>query len=39
MDRKFRIMGIYIGLLFFVSILLILITSFSNNKMDPSYQI
>lgn len=39
MERKFRIMGIYIGLLFFVSILLILVTSFSNNKMDPSYDV
>lgn len=39
MDRKLRVMGIYIGLLFFVSILLILVTSFSNNKMEPSYDV
>lgn len=39
MDRKIKIMGIYIGLLFFVSILLILITSFSNTKIDPSYEV
>lgn len=39
MDRKLKIMSIYIGLLFFVSILLILITSFSYNKIDPSYEI
>ena len=36
MDRKMKIMGIYIGLLFFISILLILITSFSYSKIDPS---
>lgn len=39
MERKLKIMGIYISLLFFVSILLILITSLSNNKMDPTYQV
>ncbi len=39
MDRKFKVMGIYLGLLFFVSILLILVTSFSNNKMVPSYDV
>lgn len=37
MERKLKIMGIYISLLFFVSILLILITSLSNNKIDPAY--
>ena len=39
MDRKFRVMGIYIGMLFCVAILLILVTSFSNTKLDPSYEI
>ena len=39
MERKLKIMGIYTGLLFFVSVLLILVTSFSNNKMDPSYDV
>lgn len=39
MDRKMKIMGIYIGLLFFISILLILITSFSYSKIDPSYEV
>lgn len=39
MDRKFKIMGIYIGLLFFVCILLILITSFSYTKIEPSYEV
>ena len=39
MDRKFRVMGIYIGMLFWVAILLILVTSFSNTKLDPSYEI
>ena len=39
MDRKIKIMGVYIGLLFFVSILLILITSFSYSEIDPSYEI
>lgn len=39
MDRKFKVMGIYIGMLFCVTILLILVTSFSNSKLDPSYQI
>lgn len=39
MDRKLKIMGVYIGLLFFVSILLILITSFSYSEIDPSYEI
>lgn len=39
MDRKFKVIGIYIGLLVVVSILLILVTSFSNSKMDPSYQV
>ena len=38
MDRKLKIMGIYLWLLFFVSILLILVTSFSNSKMAPSYE-
>lgn len=32
-------MGIYTGMLFFVSVLLILVTSFSNSKMDPSYDV
>lgn len=39
MDRKFRVMGIYIGMLFCVAVLLILVTSFSNTKLDPSYEI
>ena len=39
MDRKLKIMGVYVGLLFFVSILLILITSFSYTKIDPSYEV
>lgn len=39
MDRKFKVMGIYIGMLFCVTILLILVTSFSNSKLDPSYEI
>lgn len=39
MDRKFRVMGIYIGMLFCVAILLILVTSFSNTKLDPSYDV
>ena len=39
MERKVKIMGIYVGLLFFVSILLILITSLSNSKFDPSYDL
>ena len=39
MNRKIKIMGIYIMLLFFVSILLILITSFTNTKFEPSYNI
>lgn len=39
MDRKFKVIGIYIGLMVVVSILLILVTSFSNSKMDPSYQV
>lgn len=38
MERKFKIMGVYLGLLFFISILLILITSFSNSKFEPSYE-
>lgn len=39
MERKLKIMGIYTGMLFFVSVLLILVTSFSNSKMDPSYDV
>lgn len=39
MERKLKIMGIYISLLFFVSILLILITSLSNNKIEPAYEV
>ena len=39
MNRKYKIMGIYGGLLFFVSILLILITSFTNTKFNPSYEV
>lgn len=39
MERKIKIMGIYVGLLFFVSILLIMITSFTNTKIDPSYDV
>lgn len=39
MERKFKIMGIYVGLLFFVSILLIMITSLTNTKIDPSYDV
>jgi len=39
MDRKLKVMGIYVWLLFFISILLILVTSFSNSKMDPSYEV
>ncbi len=37
MERKFKIMGVYVGLLFFVSILLIMITSLSNDKINPVY--
>lgn len=37
MERKFKIMGIYLGMLFFVSILLILITSLSNRNFEPAY--
>ena len=37
MDRKIKIIGMYIGLLFFISILLILITSLSNDKFEPLY--
>lgn len=37
MERKFKIMGIYLGMLFFVSIILILITSLSNSKFEPTY--
>lgn len=39
MERKFKIMGIYLGMLFFVSILLILITSLSNSKFNPTYPV
>lgn len=39
MDRKIKIIGMYIGILFFVSILLILITSLSNDKFDPMYSL
>lgn len=39
MDRKFKIIGIYLGLLFFVVILLVLVTSFSNTELDPSYDV
>lgn len=39
MDRKFKIIGIYLGLLFFVVILLVLVTSFSNTEFDPSYDV
>ena len=34
MERKIKIIGLYIGLLFFISILLILITSLSNDKIN-----
>ena len=37
MERKIKIIGLYVGLLFFISILLILITSLSNDKFDPMY--
>ncbi len=37
MDRKFKMMGVYIGLLFFAVILLVLVTSFSNTELNPSY--
>ena len=37
MERKFKIMGMYLGMLFFVSIILILITSLSNSKFKPAY--
>ena len=39
MDRKIKIIGMYIGLLFFISILLILITSLSNDKFEPLYSL
>lgn len=39
MERKLKIMGIYVGMLFFISILLILITSLTNTKIDPSYEL
>ena len=39
MERKLKIMGLYIGILFFVAILLILVTSFSNSKINPSYDV
>lgn len=39
MDRKFKVMGFYIGIMFFVVILLILVTSFSNTELDPSYDV
>ena len=37
MERKIKIIGLYIGLLFFISILLILITSLSNDKIVSRY--
>ena len=37
MERKIKVIKIYVGLLFFVSILTILITSLSNSKFDPAY--
>lgn len=37
MERKFKIIGLYLGMLFFISILLILITSLSNRKFSPTY--
>ena len=39
MDRKFRAMSLYIGMMFFAVILLILVTSFSNTDLNPSYDI
>ena len=39
MERKLKVMGLYIGILFFVAILLILVTSFSNSKINPSYDV
>lgn len=37
MERKFKVMGIYVGLFFFAVILLVLVTSFSNTELNPSY--
>ncbi|MBR0277365.1 MAG: hypothetical protein IJQ50_02755 [Clostridia bacterium] len=39
MGKKLKFMSLYIGILFFVVILLILITSMSNVSLDPSYEI
>ena len=37
MERKIKIIGLYVGILFFVSILLILITSLSNDELVSRY--
>ncbi len=37
MEKNFKFMGIYIGILCFCAILLILVTSLSNTSLDPSY--
>lgn len=39
MDRKFRAISLYIGMMFFAVVLLILVTSFSNTDLNPSYDI
>lgn len=39
MDRKFKAMSLYIGMMFFAVILLILVTSFSNTDLTPSYDV
>lgn len=39
MERNFKKMWIYICLLFVAVVLLILVTSFSNRALDPSYEV